>query len=94
MPVPYYLPSLRLLCIFLLLKIYPRALAYSVIMVVLSLALPVLVGVSVLPAPERWADGSFVEVAEIIGGSWLGIELSTTCLLETFALSDLLSTAR
>ena len=60
-------------------------------MVVLSLALPVLVGVS---APERWADGSFVEVAEIIGGSWLGIELSTTCLLETFALSDLLSTAR
>lgn len=77
----------------IVLKVYPRALAYSVIMVVLSLALPVLVGVSVMPAPERWADGSFVEVAALIGGSWLGESL-LLIWRRSLILRDLLSIGR
>eukprot|EP00958_Prasinococcus_capsulatus_P019608 scaffold2437_cov395-Prasinococcus_capsulatus_cf.AAC.19 len=62
---------------------YPKALAYSVVLVVLSLGLPVLVSVSVIPAPERWKNGSFVEAGSLIGGTWLGkdIEDATDCLL-------------
>jgi hypothetical protein len=43
---------------------YPRALAISIILVVLTYAGPTLIGIYYIPDPEEWEDGVFVEVGE------------------------------
>lgn len=50
---------------------YPRALAISIILVVLTYAAPTLIGIYYIPDKEEWEDGVFVEVGEEVGGAWL-----------------------
>ncbi|XP_051137333.1 probable polyamine transporter At1g31830 [Andrographis paniculata] len=53
-------------------RTFPKALFYAVILVVVAYFFPILSGTGAIPfQQERWSDGYFAEVAEVIGGPWL-----------------------
>mmetsp|Transcript_22684 Transcript_22684/g.27406 ORF Transcript_22684/g.27406 Transcript_22684/m.27406 type:complete len:525 (-) Transcript_22684:269-1843(-) len=52
-------------------RTYPRALGICVLLVVLTYAGPVVVGINAIPNSSQWKDGTFVEVGQEIGGVWL-----------------------
>jgi len=57
---------------------YPRALILAVFMVVGTYLIPTLVGLAYVPTTEEWTDGTFVDVADAVGGSTLGDWLGFT----------------
>ena len=53
-------------------KTLPKALFYSLILVVLGYFFPLLVGTGALPLQQDlWTNGYFSEIAKILGGVWL-----------------------
>jgi|TARA_B100001741_G_scaffold142605_1_gene117803 amino acid transporter len=72
---------------------YPRALILAVFMVFATYSIPTLVGLAYVPTTEEWTDGTFVDVADAVGGGtlgdWLGI---TAAISATGMLCTLLCT--
>ena len=72
---------------------YPRALILAVFMVFMTYLVPTLVGLAYLPNTEEWTDGTFVDVADLVGGAklgdWLGFTgaISATGMLCTLLLT-------
>ena len=57
---------------------YPRALILAVFMVFATYSIPTLVGLAYVPTTEEWTDGTFVDVADAVGGDKLGDWLGFT----------------
>eukprot|EP00897_Mesotaenium_endlicherianum_P004014 jgi/Mesen1/3640/ME000020S03174 len=64
---------------------YPRALGVGVLLMVVTYALPVLLGVSVLPDYSMWHDGMFVDVANLVGGQPLKVPVWVGSLHAVYA---------
>jgi amino acid transporter len=67
-------------------KTYPRAMAFTVVLVTLVYLLPVAVGVGADRNWDQWKDGHFTNVAEQIGGAWLGGWLAIAGLISALGL--------
>mmetsp|Transcript_46259 Transcript_46259/g.148074 ORF Transcript_46259/g.148074 Transcript_46259/m.148074 type:complete len:547 (+) Transcript_46259:204-1844(+) len=52
-------------------RTYTRALGLTTVLVTLTYGVPTAVGLSFAPDTEEWEDGTWVRVAELIGGGWL-----------------------
>ena len=52
-------------------RTYPRALSACVVLTSITYALPTFVGYAFMPDRDEWHDGTFVDVAEEVGGAWL-----------------------
>jgi amino acid transporter len=75
-------------------RTYPRAMMTVVAIVVMAYLLPVAVGVSASQEWPKWNAGYFPEVAERIGGPWLGTWLAMGGLVSATGLfSSLLLTS-
>ena len=75
-------------------KVYPRALAMTVVLVTLAYVLPVAVGVGVDTRWTEWKEGDFPRIAAQIGGEWLGTWLTLAALVSALGLfSALLCTS-
>ncbi len=72
---------------------YPRALILAVFMVFATYSIPTLVGLAYVPTTEEWTDGTFVDVADAVGGGTLGDWLGFTAAISaTGMLCTLLCT--
>jgi amino acid transporter len=71
-------------------RTYPRAMAFSVILVTLAYLLPILVGVSVDGGWSNWKEGYFPKVAAQLGGNWLGTWLTVAALVSAMGLLNAL----
>ena len=72
---------------------YPRALILAVLMVFATYSIPTLVGLAYVPTTEEWTDGTFVDVADAVGGGTLGDWLGFTAAISaTGMLCTLLCT--
>jgi amino acid transporter len=69
---------------------YPSAMITTVILVTLSYLLPIAVGVSASQEWSDWTDGYFPEVAQKIGGGWLGTALTFGGLISAMGLFNAL----
>ncbi|MBI3301903.1 MAG: APC family permease [Deltaproteobacteria bacterium] len=67
-------------------KVYPRAMAATVVLVTLSYLLPVAVGVGVDRRWGDWQEGYFPTVAAQLGGPWLGTWLTAAGLVSALGL--------
>ena len=68
-------------------KNFPRALAISLTIIILSYVLPLLAGFKVSITPSHWGDSSgWPSIAERLGGSWLGWSGAIAALLSVWAL--------
>lgn len=66
---------------------YPRALAVTLVVAVLSYLLPVIAGVSVTTDPQVWsADAGWPVIAQLIGGRWLGNLIAAAGLVSMWNL--------
>ena len=75
-------------------RIYPRAMALTVLLVTLAYLLPIAVGVSADTNGSEWKEGYFPVVAARIGGAWLGTWLTLAGIVSAAAmLSALLCTS-
>ncbi|KAG0577326.1 hypothetical protein KC19_5G148200 [Ceratodon purpureus] len=56
---------------------YPRAVMYGFLLLVVSNALPFIIGTSIFSNQEDWNDGTYFDVAKIVGGNpfevWMGV---------------------
>jgi len=57
-------------------RTYPRAMALTVVVVVLFYTLPLLFAAASGMPPEQWTAGAWVEVGRRLGGRWLAVSLS------------------
>ena len=71
-------------------RTYPRAMAFSVLLVTLAYLLPVLVGVSIDTEWANWKEGYFPKVAARAGGNWLGAWLTIAGLVSAMGLLNAL----
>lgn len=67
-------------------RTYPKAMVTVVAIVLLAYLLPVAVGVSASQDWSRWSAGYFPEVAQRIGGPWLGAWLAIGGLVSAIGL--------
>ncbi|OGQ81398.1 MAG: hypothetical protein A3F90_13075, partial [Deltaproteobacteria bacterium RIFCSPLOWO2_12_FULL_60_19] len=67
-------------------KTYPRAMAVAVVLVTFAYLLPVAVGVGVDKNWDQWQEGHLANVAEQIGGPWLGSWLAIAGLISAVGL--------
>jgi amino acid transporter len=67
-------------------KTYPRAMAVTVVLVTLVYLLPVAVCVGADRNWDQWKDGHLTNVAEQIGGAWLGGWLAIAGLISAVGL--------
>lgn len=75
-------------------RTYPKAMMTTVVLVTLVYLLPVAVGVSASQDWSQWSDGYFPEVAQKIGGKWLGMAMMFGGLISAMGLfSALLCTS-
>lgn len=77
-------------------KAYPRAILVAMPIIVAIYLLPTWVGMHFFPDTERWVDGSWPEIAQAVGGPWLGNVIGIASLLSPMALFSacLLATSR
>jgi amino acid transporter len=71
-------------------RIYPRAMAYSVLLVTAAYLLPVAVGVGVDPNTSSWKEGDFPKVAALAGGPWLGTWLTLAGMISAAGMLNAL----
>ena len=75
-------------------RTYPKAMMTTVVLVTLAYLLPVAVGVCASQDWSQWKDGYFPEVAQEIGGKWLGTAMMFGGLISAIGLfSALLCTS-
>jgi amino acid transporter len=67
-------------------RIFPKAMATTVVLVTLVYLLPIAVGVGVDPHWETWKEGYFPTAAAQIGGSWLGTWLMAAGVVSAVGL--------
>jgi amino acid transporter len=67
-------------------KTYPRAMAVAVVLVTFAYLLPIAVGVGVDKNWDQWQEGHLANVAEQIGGAWLGGWLAIAGLISAVGL--------
>ncbi len=56
---------------------FPKALVYSAIIITLSYALSAYVGIANVPDLSKWTEGSWTQIAGVIGGT--GLAIAMTC---------------
>jgi amino acid transporter len=69
---------------------YPRAMAFTVVLVTVVYLLPVAVGVSADTQWADWQEGQFPKIGAAIGGAWLGAWLSVAGLISAAGLFNAL----
>jgi amino acid transporter len=75
-------------------RTYPKAMMTTVVLVTLAYLLPIAVGVCASQDWSQWKDGYFPEVAQRIGGQWLGTAMMFGGLFSAMGLfSALLCTS-
>jgi amino acid transporter len=52
---------------------YPRAILICLPLIAAAYVLPVIAGLSAVPASSAWTDGAFPDIARAVGGDWLGV---------------------
>jgi amino acid transporter len=66
---------------------YPKTLLITLPLITLCYLLPVLVGLAIVgPEEITWTAGAWSEIAEIIGGNWLGVFMTAAALLSAAGL--------
>lgn len=65
---------------------YPRALAISILLVILTYAGPTIVGIYFIPNIEDWEDGVFVDVGQLVGGPWLSSWMGAAGVVSSLGL--------
>jgi len=71
-------------------RTYPCAMIFTVLLVTAAYLLPVAVGVGIDANSGSWKDGDFPRVAQMIGGSWLGIWLTLAGLVSAAGMLNAL----
>lgn len=69
---------------------YPRAMAFTVVLVTAAYLVPVAVGVSADTQWADWKEGQFPKIAAAIGGGWLGVWLTVAGLISAAGLFNAL----
>jgi amino acid transporter len=54
-------------------RTYPLAILLCVPLIVAAYVLPVVAGLTKVPASATWVDGAFPDIAKAVGGDWLGV---------------------
>ncbi len=67
-------------------RTFPRALTLAVPLVVIAYVLPVVAGLTAVPGGAAWQDGAFSDIAEAVGGAWLGVWLSLAGMVSAAGL--------
>lgn len=67
-------------------RAYPRALAIALPLVVFAYLLPVIAGLGATRDLAGWSDGSFPDIAALVGGDWLGVWLAAGGALSAVGL--------
>lgn len=65
---------------------YPIGLTVSVFLVMISVLLPLMIGVGVQPDTSKWQEGYFSTAAYIIGGQWLQVFLSISAIISNIGM--------
>jgi len=75
---------------------FPRALLFSMLIIVGCYFLPVLIGGLAVPDPKMWVEGSWPTIARSVGGRWLEILVAVMALVSAAGLfmATLLSASR
>jgi amino acid transporter len=71
-------------------RMYPRAMAVTVLLVTIAYLFPVAVGVSVDTNWAGWEEGHFPSVAAQVGGGWLGVWVTIAALVSAAGLFNAL----
>lgn len=71
-------------------KNLPLAMALTIPLIILAYLLPVFVGLHAVPAWQQWTAGYFPNIAEAIGGRWLGLWLGLAALVSSAGLFNAL----
>jgi len=66
--------------------VYPRAMTLTVLMMLVAYCVPYAVGAMVDQDWRCWSDGSFVYVAELVGGPWLAWAMLASTLISNWGM--------
>lgn len=67
-------------------RAYPRAMLIGVPLITLIYLIPTAVGLAFFPDSSKWVDGAWPEIAQAVGGPWLGVLITVAGLVSPMAL--------